>query len=83
MDFGAFLANTVAELDIGSFSDVDLKLIPVAFVVPNFMAIRTDREQSAQLFDFTQGLLEILDVLVTFLLRPFSFPYPFVYLPNA
>jgi hypothetical protein len=44
-------ADSVAELILGVVTNIALNLIPIAFVVPDVLAIGANRQQAAQLFD--------------------------------
>ena len=65
----------MAEFRFRMIMDVGLNLIPVSIVITNFVAMRTNRKQPAELFNFFQGLLEFLYISVTFLLCFFSGTY--------
>jgi hypothetical protein len=56
----------VAEFSIGVFLHVGLDLIPISFIIPNFLAISADGQQSLQSFDIVKSLLQLGD-------HPFAF----------
>jgi len=53
----------VTEIRLRVRGDVDFDLLPISLVIPYFFAIRTDRQQSVQVFDAAHRVLELLDLL--------------------
>ena len=47
----AFRANAVTELDMGMFREVEFQLSPGVLGIADFLAVGTNREQSAEFFD--------------------------------
>jgi hypothetical protein len=45
---GAFRTDAVAEFGSGMFMNICLDLIPIAFIVPDFLTVGTDGKQPAQ-----------------------------------
>src|SRR2546427_1341716 len=54
-------ADTMTELRVGVFGDVALQLLPVLIVAADALAVRTDRQESAQLLDVGQGGLQLFN----------------------
>ena len=61
---GAIGADAVAELGIRSCPDILVNVIPIAFVIANFLAGSADRQKTAQDFYFAYGSLEIDNGLI-------------------
>ena len=58
---GAVGTDAVSELCFGMVSYVCFYLLPVALIVPNFLARRANRKQSAQLLHVSQRFLKLRD----------------------
>ena len=50
-------ANAMAEPRFGSILDVAFKLSPESFIIPDLLAIRTNRDETAERFNIGEGVL--------------------------
>ena len=41
--------------------DIGLDLLPIAFIIPDLFAMRTYRQQAAELFDIGQSIFQLTD----------------------
>ena len=80
----AIRAKPVRKVSFGVLMDVGLQLRPVALVIPDLLATRTDGKQSAQDLDAIDCLLQLRGALrnallqqVARLLKVFFNPLPF------
>jgi hypothetical protein len=55
----AFRADAVSKFRFRVFSDVNLNIMPISFIVAYLLAIGANRQNAAQFPDRTQGILEL------------------------
>ncbi len=65
----------MAEHDIRVFGNVFIQPLPDFFVIPNFMAVHANRQNSLQLFYMGDGFFKLPDPAVQFKLQPRN-PFP-------
>src|SRR5207248_1883116 len=68
----AIRTKTVSKLGVGMGLDEFLYLIPVVFVIADFLAGGADWEQTSESFDFRQGVLEFENQPFALIFGPFS-----------
>src|SRR5258707_6797625 len=61
--------QAMAELSIGMVSNVDLDLIPVTFVIPDLLAVSTNRQKALQRFYAGERSLHLLEQKFLFFKR--------------
>ena len=60
----------MAELGLGMVADISLNLIPITFIVTDFLAVSTNRKQAAQCLDLGKCFLKLFNKSFPFFLRP-------------